>query len=118
MQRVYYAYCHSSEIWEAERKRVLKSAYTDIGDKPKTPGMTTSWFEGDDPHCVITVDGKDMSSARVIGTIAHECLHVVYRVIGQMEDDNPSEEFMATMLGIVFENVYADFIASSSQGNE
>lgn len=110
-----YGFCPSADLYERERKRVLRSAHVDIGDYPTAPGMTVLWREPTGPRALVCLgESLDDNPIDLVSTIAHECVHVAHAITEAMADREPSEEFLAYLVGGLVADIFADYSAVRS----
>jgi hypothetical protein len=105
-----FCFCPSKKEWDAERARVLKRLHVDIGEYPTSAGMTTV-FDQADPKCIVTLaDFVDSQPALLVGTIAHESLHVANEIFRSMKESNAGEETCAYTVGRISGEIFLDYI--------
>ncbi|XAI96507.1 hypothetical protein [Microcystis phage Mae-JY35] len=112
-----FGFCPNKDMWDVLRAEVLGDCHINIGDYPVndgTAGMTTNWRDSTGTrHCLVTLaDWLDTEPLELASTIAHECVHLATRLTEAMQDDEPSEEFMAYVVGGFVRDIAEDHSSS------
>lgn len=106
-----FCFCPTQELWDAERTRVLKRANVDIQSYPcgNNTGMTTIYRDGDTRIVVALSEQVDDEPALLVGTLAHEAVHVANAIFESMAEKSPGEETMAYTVGRVTAELFLDY---------
>lgn len=106
----WYGFCPNRKTWERERRRVLKLRHIDIGDYPETSGMTAC-YRTPDPRALVVIHTElDDDPIRLVGTLAHEAVHVAMMAFEQMHEDKPGEEITAYAVDQIASHLFEAFI--------
>lgn len=105
----WYGFCPDAKTWDKERARVLKSCHLDIGEYPTSTGLTTC-YRTPDPRALVTLNSEgDTDPLLLVGTIAHEAVHVVKMAFHAMAEDEPGEETLAYSVGHVASDIFTAY---------
>lgn len=91
------AFCPSKKAWDRHVARLVTG---EVRQYPDTPGMATTFYGDSWPRSVVTVGNTEgISTAQIIGLLAHEATHVFQQIKQQMRETEPSIEFEAYTIG-------------------